>query len=245
MERISDGNDLTKLLVLAHFAVAVSRSILDEGWKVRTTPVAKVGRDIRLPEDEASERQIRSPSSRNDWLPGTGRGARLVWRERGEDLYWAIDPLDGSYNYYKGIPLYAVSVALCRGRTPVLGATAIRSESDFLRRAWARMFLDMTRSSRRPRSTTYWRRASQCERMSRRRCRRLASSTARFKKIRMIGTAALSLAWVAAGRFDAYEEDGICAWDVAAGLALAAAAGCAVEVAGDGDGPLRVMAIRR
>ncbi len=46
-----------------------------------------------------------------------------------------------------------------------------------------------------------------------------------FKKVRLFGSAALSLAWLAAGRLDAYAEDDIWFWDVAAGLALVAAAG--------------------
>jgi myo-inositol-1(or 4)-monophosphatase len=46
-----------------------------------------------------------------------------------------------------------------------------------------------------------------------------------WKKVRMIGSAALSLAYVAAGRFDAYRESAIMMWDVAAGWALVEAAG--------------------
>ena len=46
-----------------------------------------------------------------------------------------------------------------------------------------------------------------------------------FKKVRMLGAAALMLSWVACGRVDAYTEDDIMAWDVAAGLALVEAAG--------------------
>ena len=46
-----------------------------------------------------------------------------------------------------------------------------------------------------------------------------------FKKLRMIGCASLMLAQVAAGIFDAYEENDIYIWDVAAGLALVSAAG--------------------
>jgi fructose-1,6-bisphosphatase/inositol monophosphatase family enzyme len=47
----------------------------------------------------------------------------------------------------------------------------------------------------------------------------------KFRKIRMIGSAALSLAFVAAGKVDAYYEKNIKIWDVAAGLALVKAAG--------------------
>jgi myo-inositol-1(or 4)-monophosphatase len=47
----------------------------------------------------------------------------------------------------------------------------------------------------------------------------------KFRKIRMLGSAALSLAFVAAGKVDAYYERDIKIWDVAAGLALVQAAG--------------------
>jgi myo-inositol-1(or 4)-monophosphatase len=52
----------------------------------------------------------------------------------------------------------------------------------------------------------------------------------RFKKVRMLGTAALMLAHVACGRVDAYAEDEIMLWDVAAGVALVKAAGGYVDV---------------
>jgi myo-inositol-1(or 4)-monophosphatase len=50
-----------------------------------------------------------------------------------------------------------------------------------------------------------------------------------FKKIRHIGSASLSLAYVASGKADAYYENGIMLWDVAAGLALVEAAGGKIE----------------
>jgi myo-inositol-1(or 4)-monophosphatase len=52
----------------------------------------------------------------------------------------------------------------------------------------------------------------------------------RFMKIRMIGSAALSLAYVAAGRGDAYYERHIRTWDIAAGLAIVLAGGGRIHV---------------
>jgi len=52
----------------------------------------------------------------------------------------------------------------------------------------------------------------------------------RFKKVRMLGSAALMMAYVASGRVDAYAEDDIMFWDVAAGAALIRAAGGWVEM---------------
>jgi myo-inositol-1(or 4)-monophosphatase len=63
-----------------------------------------------------------------------------------------------------------------------------------------------------------------------------------FKKIRMIGSAAMSLALVAQGTFEAYFEEGIMIWDVAAGLALVSAAGGSIELRA-GTGSLSVTAV--
>ncbi len=58
-----------------------------------------------------------------------------------------------------------------------------------------------------------------------------------YKKIRLLGSAALSLAYVACGRADAYQEDQIALWDVAAGVAIVRAAGGVAQVRLTGDGP--------
>ena len=50
-----------------------------------------------------------------------------------------------------------------------------------------------------------------------------------FKKVRMIGSAGMSLAWTAGGHMDVYMEEGIFLWDVAAGMALMTGAGGTVH----------------
>ena len=64
-----------------------------------------------------------------------------------------------------------------------------------------------------------------------------------YKKVRMLGSAALMLAQVAAGRFDVYEEEDINIWDVAAGLAiLQAAGGCYTIIPGANEFQYNVRA---
>jgi myo-inositol-1(or 4)-monophosphatase len=64
-----------------------------------------------------------------------------------------------------------------------------------------------------------------------------------WQKVRMIGSAATALAYVAAGRAEAYRESGSMIWDVAAGCALVKAAGGAFRIDGEGlDRPLEVAA---
>ena len=64
----------------------------------------------------------------------------------------------------------------------------------------------------------------------------------RWQKVRMIGSAATALAYVAAGRAEAYCESGSMIWDIAAGCALVKAAGGEVRIAGALDAPLEVAA---
>ena len=64
-----------------------------------------------------------------------------------------------------------------------------------------------------------------------------------WRKVRMIGSAATALAYVAAGRAEAYRESGSMIWDVAGGCALVKAAGGVYRIDGDRlDQPLEVAA---
>jgi len=143
---------------------------------------------------------------------------------------WIVDPLDGSLNHSRQIPFSAISVGLWHGETPVLGAI-----HDPVRRevfsgivgvgAWLNGQSITTSTVRRrgqavictgfPIATDF-------------RTDALSDFVRRirtFKKVRLLGSAALSLAYVASGRADAYFESQIKIWDVAAGLAVVAAAG--------------------
>ena len=53
----------------------------------------------------------------------------------------------------------------------------------------------------------------------------LSNELVKWKKVRMIGSAAMSCAYVASGQFDQYQEKGIFLWDIAAGLSIIKAAG--------------------
>jgi myo-inositol-1(or 4)-monophosphatase len=65
----------------------------------------------------------------------------------------------------------------------------------------------------------------------------------RVRDIRRFGSAALDLAWTAAGRYDAYFERGVKQWDVAAGALICRRAGLVVlELAPDGELPPGVLA---
>jgi myo-inositol-1(or 4)-monophosphatase len=186
--------------------------------------------DIKLQADVDSETLIRTRLARTK-LPVIGEeiggDATLLGRD---EPYWAVDPLDGTYNYLRGIPGTCVSLGLWCGRRPILGVVF-----DFWR---DEMFaggagLGLTLNGRKltPRWASDVPHAVLCTGFPSGTDRGSAAvqgfvgRVERFKKIRMLGTAALALAYVAASRADAYFEESIKLWDIAAGLALVEAAG--------------------
>ena len=144
--------------------------------------------------------------------------------------HWLVDPLDGTANYGAGVPLCCVSVALMSAGRPVLGVIYDFNRDEMFaggRGQGASLNgspIHVSAKSARevsilatgfPVRGDYSHQAMDA----------FARDIPQWKKVRMIGSAALSLAYVAAGRFDAYREGSIMMWDVAAGWALVEGAG--------------------
>lgn len=160
-------------------------------------------------------------------------------------LTWVIDPLDGTTNFLYGIPQWCVSVACEDPDGTVVGVVhdPIRDETFTAERdAGATLDGEPIRSSdlddvsRALVATGFG-----YERVERERWGAvIASLLPRVRDVRRAGSAALDIAWCAAGRVDAYAEIPCARWDRAAGELIAAEAGCratvlpAVGPAGDG-----------
>jgi myo-inositol-1(or 4)-monophosphatase len=143
---------------------------------------------------------------------------------------WIVDPLDGTINFLYGFPAWAVSIALEDSDGLAVGVvhspvhretfSAARGEGARLGDRPLRV-RDPSQLSRAMVATGFSyepeRRSEQAEVM-----RRLLP---RARDIRRAGAAALDLAWVAAGRVDAYYERGLQAWDWSEGRLLGREAG--------------------
>lgn len=159
---------------------------------------------------------------------GATDGAELASGE--SDWKWIIDPLDGTTNYAHGYPCFCVSIALERA-----GAIEIAVIYDPTR--------DEMFAAERGRGATL---NERCLRVStvedlnsallctgfpynvRERpnfARDFTNFTMEAQAVRRDGSAAIDLAYVACGRFDGFWEDGLNAWDVAAGVLLIEEAG--------------------
>ncbi len=149
--------------------------------------------------------------------------------------FWIVDPLDGSLNYHQGIPFCCISIALFRKTEPVLGLIYDFFHEELFSGivgdgAWLNgqpihpSTVNETGSAVLttgfPAGTDY----------SLRSLTRFAKNIQQFRKVRLLGSAALSLCYVACGRADAYREDNIMLWDVAAGCSILRAAGASVDL---------------
>jgi myo-inositol-1(or 4)-monophosphatase len=158
-----------------------------------------------------------------------------------------IDPLDGTTNFLHGIPHFAISIALEREGQLVSGViynpvidemfTAERSHGAYLNnkrlRVAARKELKTCLSAT---GIPFLGRGTEEEHASF--MKELRSVIEVTPGIRRFGSAALDLAWVAAGRYDAFWEHGLKPWDLAAGMLMVREAGGVVT---DLDGRDRVL----
>lgn len=192
--------------------------------------VAETGRDIKLQADRTAEDRIID-------ILTAGSGISLIAEERMTDasaasnvgLRWIVDPLDGTMNYFLGIPFCCVSVALWRNDDPLAGVVYDFDRDEMFSAmvgsgAWLNGSAVRVRSAPPDRAVLCTGFPAGTD-FTPAALSRFVAHVSVFRKIRLLGSAALSLAYVAAGRADAYFERDIRIWDVAAGLALVRAAG--------------------
>jgi myo-inositol-1(or 4)-monophosphatase len=200
------------------------------------------GKDIKLAADRESEKILLDVLSQTDIPVLTEESGLLGISEMGESgLLWIVDPLDGSMNYYRDMrELCCVSLALWDSHAPVFGIVN--------RFSCGEIFEGVIGSGSRLNGTAII--PSTVERIdqavlatglplkgshSTDALERLARRMRAFKKVRMMGTAALMASFVACGRVDVYHEDGIMLWDIAAAAAIVEAAGGVVTLTEQSD----------
>ncbi|MEL6285486.1 MAG: inositol monophosphatase family protein [Pseudomonadota bacterium] len=195
--------------------------------------VAEDGRDIKLAADRSAEDLIVAHLRARSDLAVLGE--ETGWHGDRSDRFWVVDPLDGSANYQRRIPICAVAIALVDGDRPVLGAihdfnndetyaggeglpATLNGEpisvSDIGEPGRAVLISGL------PVKADYSPEALGA----------MAAEFANWKKVRMMGSAAMAAAYVASGKVDRYAETGVRLWDVAAGMALVRAAGGRADI---------------
>lgn len=221
-------SQLSEYLATAKRAALEAGKILAARGEDVSGIVAAEGRDIKLVADKAAEKVILSILSDETDIPALSE--ETGWTAAEEDTVWVVDPLDGSANYNREIPLCCVSIALVQKGRPVLGVICDFNHNDLFsgivgEGAWKNdkpmsvTSIDDTKKgilfTGLPLNSDFSNEALSA----------FAVGLAKWKKVRMIGSAATSITQIACGKGDRYHENGIMIWDVAAGCALTEAAG--------------------
>jgi myo-inositol-1(or 4)-monophosphatase len=244
-----------ELLAIAEEAARLAGAQLAVGFRAaeEVRVVAKsTPTDLASEADLAAERAIRELLAErrpDDALLGEEEGGDAGPLEPGR-VRWVFDPLDGTINYLFGIPQWCVSVAAEDSGGAMAGVvydpmleelfSATRDSGPFLNGE------PIGPSPARPLAESLVATGYAYDAEVRvRQARILAAVVPEVRDVRRMGSAALDLAWLAAGRYDAYFERTVKPWDIAAGALLCERAGLEVRDLPARDGmPYGVMAGR-
>ena len=221
------------LNIMVQAATKAGRSLTKDFGEVENLQVSRKG-----PADFVSNADKRAEQIVFDELRKARPTYSFLMEESGEvtgsdgQHRWIIDPLDGTTNFLHGIPMFAVAIALERNQeivasviyNPVMdelysaekGGGAWLNDRKRLRVAARKHLADCVIV------TGINSRGSAGDVLQ---LRQLAQVTPAAAGIRRTGSASTDLAWVAAGRFDAYWENQLSPWDVAPGWLLLREAG--------------------
>ncbi|MEO6053094.1 MAG: inositol monophosphatase family protein [Chthoniobacterales bacterium] len=151
------------------------------------------------------------------------------------EFQWVIDPIDGTVNFFYGIPHFAISIALRQAGKVIVGVIydpmrdemwAVSKDSAPLLNGQPMQVSSRTQLGEGMISVGFSKTVDSIDRGMPLFERMVRSA----KKCRMMGSASLDIAYVACGRLDAYIESRISLWDIAAGLLLVEAAGGKVDL---------------
>ena len=220
------------LNVMVGAAMKAGRSLARDFGEVQNLQVS-----VKGPGDYVSQADRKAEEIIHAELARARPGYGFLMEERGalsgaDDQHrWLVDPLDGTTNFLHGIPVFSISIALERQGQLVAGVvynpamdelyTAERGRGAFLndrrlRVAARRSMADAVIGTGIPHLGRGHHGHALID---------LRNVMREVSGIRRLGSAALDLAYVAAGRFDGFFEDGLSPWDLAAGIVLVREAG--------------------
>jgi myo-inositol-1(or 4)-monophosphatase len=224
---VRDANSALRVAVAAAVAAGdLLRNEFDRGSRL----CSEAGRDIKLEADVLAERAILARLRADAPHPVVSEEAGADEEADSKGPRWIVDPLDGTFNFSRRMPLCCVSIGLWDGDQPILGVVhefvAGRTFRGIVGEgAWVDnrpLAVSAVPDPGRAALSTGFPTGRQFGSDA---LMAFVRQVQAYKKVRLIGSAALSLAYVAAGTLDAYHEEDIYFWDVAAGLALVKAAG--------------------
>jgi myo-inositol-1(or 4)-monophosphatase len=230
----STTSDLAEALAFAQATVRRAGELLTSSYERVERIDYKSARDVVTDVDYASEKlvltAIRERFPEDGILAEESGHHRRRNRKPFAGRTWVLDPLDGTVNYANGIPYFCVSMGLVDADGPLLGVILDPQRDDLYaatRDGPATLNGEPVHASEKEKLGDYVVSLAVIGRGGLGRERRIARS---IRIHRRMGSAALSLAYVANGRFDAFVQNGgLSAWDVAAAGLIAERAGATVS----------------
>jgi myo-inositol-1(or 4)-monophosphatase len=235
---VPDRADL--LLAVAEAAARAGGAVLREGQGRPKEVVAKARSEITTWADAAAQTAI------VDVIAGAFPEHRIEGEEGAvgdpaADMTWIVDPLDGTSNYAHGIPFFCASVAVRQTGGPLLAGVVydpLRDEC-FAAERGRTTAMAVSTTDELARAVVATGIQNDDPEAIAAFGRRMVALYGACRGVRVLGSPALAMAYIACGRLDGMaQRDALWAWDVAAGIVLVEAAGGRVTGFDGGPPPL-------
>ena len=226
---------IDKEISLAIKAAKDSGRLLLENKKELNNKVSVSDKDLKLKADLSSESLIKELILSNSEYPILAEESGKSVEDLG-DTFWVIDPLDGTANYSRGIPMCCVSIGLVKNMKSLLGVvydfnnkdmyvgnsltkiSTLNNDkiivSDYKKKSDGVLVTGL------PVNSDY----------SNTSLEKIIYDMQSWKKIRMIGSAAMASCYIASGKAEMYKEKGVYIWDILAGAAIVESAGGIADI---------------
>jgi myo-inositol-1(or 4)-monophosphatase len=220
--------ELDKFCDIAQKAAIKGGQVLQK--VAREKIIDNTGRDVKHQADLESENAIVNYLKKASDYPVLSEEEGRHDEVPRDGYFWLVDPLDGTLNFSQGIKFACVSIALWHRDDPVLGTIYDFNHEELFggivgQTASCNDSIIFPSSVNDPSKAVLATGFPVNRDFSSAAIDSFLKRIQIYKKIRLLGSAGLSLAYVACGRCDAYFEEDIMIWDVAAGIALVKAAG--------------------
>jgi len=228
-------DNLNKELELAVKAAKDAGKLLLNNKKELNSLLDSDPKDTKLKADISSENLIKEIIINNSNYPILAEESGKSSDDLG-DIFWVIDPLDGTANFNRDIPICCVSIGLVKKMKPLLGVIYDFNNDDLYEgdniknsSTLNKKGISVSNINKKsdgilvtglPFNTNY----------SDNSLNEMIVDMQSWKKVRMIGSAAMASCYVASGRAELYKEKGIYLWDIIAGASIVQAAGGKAEI---------------
>jgi myo-inositol-1(or 4)-monophosphatase len=221
--------DFSKELTIAKKAALEAGNFLKKNKDNLNKTISSTDRDIKLQADIEAEKIIKDIINKHSSFGILAEESGMSSKESHKNL-WVVDPLDGTANFSRNIPLCCVSIAMLSNTKPVLGVIYDFNNNELYEGSintsaclnGKEISVSKIQKSHEgilvtglPNDTDYSDKAMT----------EMIKNFQNWRKVRMIGSAALASVYVASGKADLYIENNSYLWDIAAGAAIVNAAG--------------------